>query len=90
MNSIETYLKHEYLARRSVYIEFAVRWIIWINTLSSQEVYDVLGAIFISIRCRHLYLFRDVLCGMRNKKLVYFEKHFSFFALVFNTKISNY
>lgn len=48
------YLKYENLSGGPVYVEFAVGRIVWIDALSSQEVDNVLGPIFVAIRCGHL------------------------------------
>lgn len=50
-----THLKHEYLARGTIYVEFAIRWIIGIDALSREEIDNILWTILVAIRCGDLF-----------------------------------
>lgn len=53
---IYTHFQHENFARGAVDVEFAVCRVVWIDTLASQEVDNVLWTILVAIGCRHLYV----------------------------------
>lgn len=50
-----THLKHEYLARGTINVELAIRWIIGIDALSREEIDNILRAILVAIRCGDLF-----------------------------------
>jgi hypothetical protein len=54
MHAIFPYLEHEYFSCRPVDVKLAVGGIVWVDTLASEEVDDLLGTILVSVRGGHL------------------------------------
>jgi len=52
---VVTHLKHKYFTGCTINVEFAVRWIIWINALTGKEIDNILWTILVTIRCSHLF-----------------------------------
>lgn len=51
-----THFQYEYFSRCTIYVEFAVGWIVGVDTLAGQEVDNVLWTILVAIGSRHLYV----------------------------------
>lgn len=49
------YLQDKYLACRSVDVEFTVGWVVRIDTLTRQEINDVLRSVLVAVSRSHLY-----------------------------------
>lgn len=64
------YLEHKYFASCSIDVKFTVGWVVRIDTLTRQEINDILRSVLVTVSCRYLHILSVYECEeVRERKI---------------------